>query len=399
MARAQAGWYGEPLAQRVGRLLGRGSQPVPRSRSRSGLAAIWSTSRCVATRRLITRGCSASGHLAPRAGSHARDRPGNRSPGRRCRRDSGFERGSARQAMHWSAARIALHTGVRDVSGDHRGSHCRGCWRRSGSSPSVPTSSSSTPRAAGLSTAWRKRWITHLHKLQVVLYHRGQLDTQPRKLMPELPAAACVLAPRMQTVAEKWLAARRLTDRACDGRQARAGGAHVRRLAAREPIPRSPRSQRSRGSTAWTGSPTWPQRRPRGPASRWALCPGFSGSPDCRSSSATPPCGSTPDVPGHTLIGAGDAPKYPQKVPRFIPEHELEQLMPVIDAIACPFQRARAAGGPLVRRATRRDPPPGAGLPGPLPRRHGAAAPVGPQDLPRTHRAAARRRGGTRCSR
>ena len=26
------------------------------------------------------------------------------------------------------------------------------------------------------------------------------------------------------------------------------------------------------------------------------------------------------DVPGHTLIGAGDAPKYPQKVPRFIPD-------------------------------------------------------------------------------
>jgi hypothetical protein len=33
-------------------------------------------------------------------------------------------------------------------------------------------------------------------------------------------------------------------------------------------------------------------------------------------------------------------PQYPQKVPRFIPEPELEQLMPVIDAITCPFQRA-----------------------------------------------------------
>lgn len=47
-----------------------------------------------------------------------------------------------------------------------------------------------------------------------------------------------------------------------------------------------------------------------------------------------------PDVPGYTLIGAGDAPKFPQKVPRFIPDHELDKLMPVIDAIACPFQRA-----------------------------------------------------------
>jgi integrase len=46
------------------------------------------------------------------------------------------------------------------------------------------------------------------------------------------------------------------------------------------------------------------------------------------------------DVPGHALIGAGDAPRSPQKVPRFIPDHELDKLMPAVDAIACPFQRA-----------------------------------------------------------
>lgn len=34
------------------------------------------------------------------------------------------------------------------------------------------------------------------------------------------------------------------------------------------------------------------------------------------------------DVPGHTLIGAGNAPKYPQEVPRFIPEQDLDRLMP-----------------------------------------------------------------------
>jgi hypothetical protein len=41
--------------------------------------------------------------------------------------------------------------------------------------------------------------------------HRGQVATQPRKLMPswKLPMA---LPPRMQAAADKWLAARRLTD-------------------------------------------------------------------------------------------------------------------------------------------------------------------------------------------
>ena len=46
------------------------------------------------------------------------------------------------------------------------------------------------------------------------------------------------------------------------------------------------------------------------------------------------------DVPGYALISVGDAPKAPQRVPRFIPDHELDQLMPVIDEITCPFQRA-----------------------------------------------------------
>lgn len=46
------------------------------------------------------------------------------------------------------------------------------------------------------------------------------------------------------------------------------------------------------------------------------------------------------DVPGYALITVGDAPKAPQRVPRFIPDHELDQLMPAIEGLSCPFQRA-----------------------------------------------------------
>lgn len=45
-----------------------------------------------------------------------------------------------------------------------------------------------------------------------MLFHRGQVSTQPRKLMPAWKPASA-LPPRMQAVADKWLAARRLTDR------------------------------------------------------------------------------------------------------------------------------------------------------------------------------------------
>ncbi|GAB2451105.1 hypothetical protein [Nocardia tengchongensis] len=57
-----------------------------------------------------------------------------------------------------------------------------------------------------------KQWITHLHQMHVVLFHRGQVATEPRKKMPSWEPPLN-LPPRMLVVAEKWLAARRLTDR------------------------------------------------------------------------------------------------------------------------------------------------------------------------------------------
>jgi hypothetical protein len=47
-----------------------------------------------------------------------------------------------------------------------------------------------------------------------------------------------------------------------------------------------------------------------------------------------------PDVPGYAPITSRDAPKLPQRIPRFIPDHELDLVMPIINAITCPFQRA-----------------------------------------------------------
>ncbi|MFF4625650.1 hypothetical protein [Nonomuraea jabiensis] len=56
----------------------------------------------------------------------------------------------------------------------------------------------------------QKRWVTHLHQLHVVLFHRGQVPVRPRKRMPDRKPPLA-LPPRMQAVADKWLAARRLT--------------------------------------------------------------------------------------------------------------------------------------------------------------------------------------------
>jgi hypothetical protein len=45
-------------------------------------------------------------------------------------------------------------------------------------------------------------------------------------------------------------------------------------------------------------------------------------------------------VSGRYPITSRDAPKLPQRIPRFIPDHELDLVMPIINEITCPFQRA-----------------------------------------------------------
>jgi integrase len=46
------------------------------------------------------------------------------------------------------------------------------------------------------------------------------------------------------------------------------------------------------------------------------------------------------DVPGRPLLAAGDLPKLTERVPRYIPDHELARLMTAIRTLDCPYQRA-----------------------------------------------------------
>jgi hypothetical protein len=122
----------------------------------------------------------------------------------------GYNANSARQAMRWTVGRIALHTGIQhasQITDDHI-TEALGAVRlfseRDDLDHFYPSAQNFLNNAA-------EQWITHLHQLQVVLFHRGQAATQPRKLMPSWKPPL-VLPPRMQAVADKWLAARRLTD-------------------------------------------------------------------------------------------------------------------------------------------------------------------------------------------
>src|SRR5712691_1554701 len=249
----------------------------------------------------------------------------------------GFDRESARQAMTWTVARIALRTGVLHADGiteDHINEALEAVRlfsERDDLRFFYPSAQKYRDNA-------QKLWVTHLHQLHVVLFHRGRVPTRPRKKMPDRKPPLA-LPPRMQAVAQKWLAARRLTDAPSTTEQLELAVRNFGDWLA-EHYP---------GIVSWTevtrdhclewieylaGTPSKATGKPLGVISRKQRISGLSQL--FRETAAW----EYDDVPGYALISVGDAPKAPQRVPRFIPDHELDQLMPVIDEITCPFQRA-----------------------------------------------------------
>ena len=305
----------------------------------------------------------------------------------------GFNRNSARQAMHWSVSRIALHTGIFDVTAITN-EHIIEVLEAIRHFAEHPNLERFYPSPQCYRDGAAKNWITHLHQLQVVLYHRGQITEQPRKLMPGWKPPL-VLHPTMQAAADKWLVARRLTDRPSTVEKLELA---LRRfgdwLAEHHPAVDTFADVTRDHCLAWiehiAEEPTERTGKPLGVISRIQRISGLA--QFFRDTAAW----HWDDVPGHSLLGAGDAPRAPAKVPRFIPDDELDRLMPVIEEISCPFQRAAllVARCSLVRGASRRDPSSADGLSGPLPRRDRAAALAWPQNLQGTSRPTARRRGG-----
>ncbi len=249
----------------------------------------------------------------------------------------GYNRGSLRQAMRWTVGRIALHTGIQhasQITGDHITEALEAIRlfsERGDLHLFYPSEQSFLDHAA-------KQWITHLHQLQVVLFHRGQVATQPRKLMPSWKPPL-VLPPRMQAVAGKWLAARRLTDAPATAEKLEIA---VRRfgewLGEYHPGIVSYADVTRDHCVAWAESlaetPAEKTGKPLGAVTRIQRISGLSQL--FRDAAAW----EYDDVPGFAPITSRDAPKLPQRIPRFIPDHELDLVMPVIGQITCPFQRA-----------------------------------------------------------
>jgi hypothetical protein len=176
-----AAWYAEPLAARVGRLPGE-ARPAPSARlsyqARGYLVFLglrgharldWD--RLLAVPQLYV--CELARQLGLELGVQGLLEDAVRL---------GYERRSAHQALRWAVGRLALRAGDPDLErvGADRLTGLAEAARRFAGRPDVGRFYGSAERYRQRAT----RSITAVHLLEVLLYHRGQLAQQPRKLMP-----------------------------------------------------------------------------------------------------------------------------------------------------------------------------------------------------------------------
>lgn len=197
------------------------------------------------------------------------------------------------------------------------------------------------------------RYVANLHRLKVVLYHRGQIDAEPKS--PRRPRLERVsIRPEMEQIAQRYVQARALTSRPSTvekidialrrfiiwiseehpeiesftevSREHALEFAeslkHLKSQNSSKPIVASTRSRYlSSVSVFFRDTSEW----------------GWEG------------------VPGRPLLGPADLPKDVRTVPRYIPEDELGSLMEAIYALECPYQRAALSRRPLEWCKGRRD--------------------------------------------
>lgn len=248
----------------------------------------------------------------------------------------GYSRQSAIGGLRWAVGRIYLHTLDPDVRniGDRQLDEME---------DALGSFSEREDRDLyfGSRSGWRdslKNHGTNLHLLRVVLYHRGQLTREPRKFWRK-KRERFAFKPRMGTVVERYLRTRTLTDRPntvykldralrvfCGWLEEEYPEMQSFAELEREHILEFAEAL-AETSNFFTGEPLAPLTRRNRLSS---LSVFFRDTADW----------GWEEVPGRALLGVGDLPKMPERVPRYIPEEELTRVMVAIRAMECPYQRA-----------------------------------------------------------
>ena len=249
----------------------------------------------------------------------------------------GYAREGATQALQWAVSRVFLHTSnphVESIDDAQLTLLSEAICQFGERSDLALFFGPGEPSHKEIA----RRYQSNLHLLHVILYHRGQVSKEPRRFLNQRNPRP-VLKPRMEAVVAHYLTARGLTDRpstigGLDLALRQFIGWLAQAYPAVESFAEVTREQLMEFAEAMNTMLGARTKRPlatltkRGRLSRLSVF--FQ-------DVATWGWNEVPDRP---LLGSGDLPKIPARVPRYIPEDELARLMPAIRSLPCPYQRA-----------------------------------------------------------
>lgn len=183
----------------------------------------------------------------------------------------------------------------------------------------------------------REEYINSIRLLQTVLYHQGQVNTEPYRVTQSV-IPRTVVSPQMEAVVAHYLSMRCLTDQPSTIEKTKRGLLKfIDWLAQTYPMVTSWREV-TRDQVMEYADALHTMINKRGKLyttqSKYTLLSRLSAF--FRDTANW----EWEDIPRRPPLQYGDLPKLPKGIPRYIPEAELDQLMPAIRALDCPYQRA-----------------------------------------------------------
>ena len=247
----------------------------------------------------------------------------------------GYEWKDARMTLQWAVARVLLHLGsphLQAICATHLAEFEQAIARFSDRADVACFFGSRERYQHGM----REEYLTSVHLLQTVLYHQGRIQTEPYRVK-HLAAARTPCKPHMEAVVTRYLAVRRLTDQPGTiqaGRRALLK--FIDWLAQTHPRIES-WAEVSRDQVmeyaASLNTVMSKRGRPFATVTKHSLLCWLSVFFQDTSS------WEWEGVPQRPPLLHGDLPKLPKSIPRYIPQEELERLMPAIRRLDCPYQR------------------------------------------------------------
>jgi integrase len=249
----------------------------------------------------------------------------------------GYKQEHVRKDLLWTVHRLFLHLGttqVEDIAVAHLTEFSE-ALELFGQRPDVALFFGTAER---YHENMRKHYLVALHMLQTVLYHRGQINTEPPK--PTKPVIArTVVKPRMEAVVDRYLRTRSLTGQPGTIynlfkylHQFIDWIAHTYpTIESWTEVTRDQVMEYAEALHTMRGKRT---NQLFAATTKYTML-------SCLSVFFQDVVAwEWDDVPRWPLIQYGDLPKLPERLPRYIPQDELDRLMPAIRALESPYQRA-----------------------------------------------------------